>query len=46
LTTDNSIKLNLDEDFYGDQDFDMDELDADGFSGLGDIEEPSTESEF
>jgi hypothetical protein len=28
----------LDEDFYGDQDFDMDELDADGFTGLDEVE--------
>ncbi|MCL2649726.1 MAG: hypothetical protein FWD60_01720 [Candidatus Azobacteroides sp.] len=30
-----SPDLNLDEDFYGDKDFDMDELDEDGFDGLG-----------
>ena len=29
-----SSDLSLDEDFYGDKDFDMDELDADGFDGL------------
>lgn len=46
LSSDTALKINLDEDFYGDQDFDMDELDAEGFSGLGDIEEPSTETEF
>lgn len=33
-----SSKLVLDEDFYGDQDFDMDELDADGFTGLDEVE--------
>jgi len=27
--------LGLDEEFYGDKDFDMDELDAEGFDGLG-----------
>ena len=30
-----SPHLNLDEDFYGDTDFDMDELDEEGFDGLG-----------
>jgi hypothetical protein len=34
---DTTSKLNLDADFYGDQDFDMDELDADGFTGLDEI---------
>lgn len=33
---DTTPKINLDEDFYGDQDFDIDELDAEGFSGLND----------
>ena len=30
-----SSDLGLDEDFYGDKDFDMDELDEEGFEGLG-----------
>jgi len=30
-----SVDLGLDEEFYGDKDFDFDELDADGFDGLG-----------
>ena len=30
-----SPDLSLDEDFYGDKDFDMDELDEEGFDGLG-----------
>ncbi len=30
-----SSDLGLDEDFYGDKDFDMDELDEEGFDGLG-----------
>ena len=30
-----SPDLNMDEDFYGDKDFDMDELDEEGFEGLG-----------
>ncbi len=46
LTSDSALKLNMDDDFYGDQDFDMDELDAEGFSGLDESEEPSTESDF
>lgn len=41
LVVDSSVKLNIDDNFYGDQDFDMDELDADGFSGLDDIPAPS-----
>jgi predicted metalloprotease with PDZ domain len=36
-----SGKINIDEEFYGDQDFDIDELDADGFSGLEDIPDPT-----
>jgi len=40
---DTSSKLTMDEDFYGDQDFDIDELDADGFTGLDDnIADPSS----
>lgn len=38
---DTAGKLNIDEDFYGDQDFDMDELDVDGFTGLDDVADPS-----
>lgn len=37
-TLDTTSKLSIDENFYGDQDFDMDELDAEGFTGLDDIE--------
>ncbi len=36
-TLDTSSKLSLDDSFYGDQEFDMDELDADGYTGLDDI---------
>jgi hypothetical protein len=39
---DTTTKLNLDDDFYGDQDFDMDELDADGFTGLDEIADSSS----
>jgi hypothetical protein len=35
-------KINLDESFYGDQDFDMDELDAEGFTGLDEVENSSS----
>jgi hypothetical protein len=38
-------KLNMDDTFYEDQDFDIEELDAEGFSGLDDIIDPSTGSE-
>jgi hypothetical protein len=38
---DSTPKINLDEDFYGDQEFDMDELDADGFTGLDELENSS-----
>lgn len=37
-----SPKINLDESFYGDQDFDMDELDAEGFTGLDEVENNSS----
>jgi len=43
LTVDSSAKLTLDDEFYGDQDFDMDELDAEGFSGLEEIADTSTQ---
>jgi hypothetical protein len=36
-TLETTSNINIDEEFYGDQDFDMDELDADGFTGLEDI---------
>jgi len=40
---DTTPKINLDEDFYGDQDFDINELDADGFTGLDEeIADPSS----
>jgi Plasmid pRiA4b ORF-3-like protein len=42
LTADTTVKLNLDENFYGDQDFDIDELDAEGFTGLDEVVDPST----
>ena len=46
-TLDTSGKLNLDEEFYGDQDFDMDELDSDGFTGLDEIaDDKSFSTEF
>jgi len=32
-----SISLDLDESFYGDESFELDELDSDGFEGLDDI---------
>lgn len=41
-TLDVSPKLVMDDDFYGDQDFDMDELDADGFTGLDEVENNSS----
>jgi len=34
IATVTTSKLVLDEDFYGDQDFDIEELDVDGFTGL------------
>lgn len=47
VTIDATNKLGLDDDLYGnDQDFDLDELDADGFSGLEGLADPSTESDF
>lgn len=46
LTIDTSTKLALDDDLYGDQDFDLDELDADGFSGLDELADRSTEPDF
>lgn len=42
-TTDTSSNLNLDEAFYGDQDYNTDELDTEGFSGL-DEETPDPSS--
>lgn len=42
-----STKLNLDENFYGDQDFDINELDVDGFTGLEEIADPAaSDKEF
>jgi hypothetical protein len=32
FTADTTNKLSIDDDLFGDQDFDLDELDADGFS--------------
>ena len=46
LTAEPSSKFAMDDDLYGDQDFDMDELDADGFSGLDELADRSTESDF
>jgi len=46
FSVDTATKINLDDDFYGDQDFDMDELDAEGFSGLDDVADPSSETTF
>jgi hypothetical protein len=41
-STDTTSKINLDDDFYDDQDFDINELDADGFTGLdNEIVDPS-----
>jgi hypothetical protein len=34
-------KLSMDENFYGDQDFDIDELDAEGFTGLDEVSDSS-----
>ena len=42
ITPDQTGKLNLDDDFYGDQDFDIDEIDSEGFSGLDDLPDPNT----
>jgi hypothetical protein len=38
---DSTSKLGLDDEFYGDQDFDIDELDADGFTGLDEVSDNS-----
>jgi len=47
ISSDSALKLTIDDDFYGDQDFDIDELDADGFSGLDDAHNlSSSESDF
>ena len=35
----NSSAISLDEDFFGDEEFDIDELDRDGFDGLDSIED-------
>lgn len=43
---DNNAKFSIDDDFYGDQDFDIDELDAEGFSGLEDIADNSEDVRF
>ena len=43
INIDSSVKLTLDDEFYGDQDFDMEELDAEGFSGLEEIADSSTQ---
>jgi hypothetical protein len=45
VSIDTTNKTAIDENFYGDQDFDIDELDAEGFSGLEDIPDPAG-SEF
>jgi len=42
---DTSSKINLDEDFYGDQDYNIDELDSDGFTGLDEIADSPSFSE-
>lgn len=39
----NSVALDTDENFYGDEGYDMDELDAEGFDGLDDAQLPSDE---
>lgn len=39
----NSVALDTGENFYGDEGYDMDELDADGFDGLDDVQLPSDE---
>jgi hypothetical protein len=42
----NFEKIRNDGYFYGDQDFDIDELDAEGFSGLEDIADNSEDVRF
>ncbi|MDP4277589.1 MAG: hypothetical protein Q8914_08145, partial [Bacteroidota bacterium] len=46
ISQDDVSKLNLDDAFYGDQDFDIEELDSDGFSGLDDVADTSSDSDF
>lgn len=41
LSSETSATMMGDEDLYGDQDFDIDELDSEGFSGLEDIPDSS-----
>lgn len=43
---DTALKTNIDDIFSDDQDFDINELDAEGFSGLDDIPDPSSDREF
>ena len=38
--------IDSDDDFYGDDAYDMDELDADGFEGLDDVEPDDSDLEF
>jgi hypothetical protein len=40
-----SNNLSMDENFYGDEDYDVDELDADGFDGLDSISDVSYDDE-
>ena len=38
--------LDLDENFYGDQDYDMEDLDSEGFEGLGDTGNPYDDDRY
>jgi len=42
IAMDNASKLIIDENFYGDQDFDIDELDVEGYTGLDEIAESTS----
>ncbi|WP_321332960.1 hypothetical protein [uncultured Bacteroides sp.] len=44
-TVSNSGSLDLDESFYGDQDFDLEEFDKEGFEGFDDESDPAPSSE-
>ena len=41
-----SANLDLDENFYGDQDYDMEDLDSEGFEGLSDMSNPYDDDRY
>ena len=41
-----SANLDLDENFYGDQDYDMEDLDSEGFEGLGEMSNPYDDDRY